>query len=93
MAPKGRRARIAGTGLDVWEIIVGYKSVGWDAVALRQAFDWLDDRQIEAALSYYASFPAEIDSRIRSEEEFDIEGFWAENPRSKPRVAERDASD
>jgi uncharacterized protein (DUF433 family) len=58
----GRRARIAGTGLEVFEIIHGYESVGEDLEGLLEAFHWLKAEQILAALRYYREFPEEIDS-------------------------------
>lgn len=80
----GRRAHLQGTGLDIWEIIGVYKWSNWDWETLRQSFEWLTERQLRTALAYYEAYPVEIDERIHSEEEFDIEEFWAENPWSKP---------
>ncbi|MGH2583360.1 MAG: DUF433 domain-containing protein [Dehalococcoidia bacterium] len=56
----GRRARVAGTGLEVFEIINGYESVGEDLEGLLEAFHWLKAEQILAALHYYREFPEEI---------------------------------
>lgn len=58
----GRRARIAGTGLEVFEIINSYESVGEDLEGLLEAFHWLKAEQILAALHYYREFPEEIDA-------------------------------
>ncbi len=80
----GRRAHLQGTGIDVWEIVSVYKWSNWDWEKLRQSFEWLTERQLRTALTYYEAYPVEIDERIRSEEDFDIEQFWAENPWSKP---------
>lgn len=76
----GRRAHLQGTGLDIWEIISVYKWSNWDWETLRQSFEWLTERQLRTALAYYEAYPAEIDERIRSEEEFDWEEYWAQNP-------------
>jgi len=62
--PSGRRARIAGTGLEVWETIVTYDSLGRDLNRLRQAYHWLSEAQLRAALGYYAAYPDEIDRQI-----------------------------
>ncbi len=67
--PTGRRARIAGTGLEVFELIGGYRSVGEDWDAFRDAYHWLDERQLRAALEYYRAYPVEIDARLVSEAE------------------------
>jgi len=58
--PTGRRARVAGTGLEVFEIINGYESVDEDLESLLEAFHWLKAEQILAALRYYREFPEEI---------------------------------
>ncbi len=64
----GRRARIAGTGVEVWEVIYEYHIVGKDAEALRKALPHLTERQLIAALNYYRSYPEEIDELIQSNE-------------------------
>lgn len=62
--PAGREAKIAGTGLAVWEIIAVYKAVSKDERALRARFSWLTDAQIKAALLYYRHYPDEINTLI-----------------------------
>jgi uncharacterized protein (DUF433 family) len=62
--PCGRRARIAGTGLDVFELIDAFRSCGEDRVRLADAFDHLTASQINAAFNYYTAFPDEIDLRL-----------------------------
>jgi uncharacterized protein (DUF433 family) len=63
--PTGRRARIAGTGLDVWEVVATFKGVGENYTQLKKAYDWLSEPPLRSALSYYALYPKEIDERIR----------------------------
>jgi uncharacterized protein (DUF433 family) len=58
----GRRARVAGTGLEVFEIIHGFESAGEDLEKLMESFHWLRAEQILAALHYYREFPEEIDT-------------------------------
>lgn len=65
--PVGRRPVIAGTGLDVWEVIAAWHEVGRDYRRLRAAYDWLTEPQLRAALSYYEAYPAEIDERLERE--------------------------
>jgi uncharacterized protein (DUF433 family) len=67
--PAGRRARIAGTGIEVWEFIATFRGLGEDYENLKEAYHWLSEQQIRAALSYYALYPKEIDKRITSNEE------------------------
>lgn len=62
--PSGRPARIAGTGLDVWEVIATYTSLDRDLDRVRQAYHWLSDAHLRAALGYYAAYPEEIDRQI-----------------------------
>jgi uncharacterized protein (DUF433 family) len=66
--PAGRYAKITGTGIDVWQMIDAYKREQCDRSALAEAFPWLSEDQIDAALRYYALFPEEIDARIALEE-------------------------
>lgn len=66
--PAGRRASIAGTGLDVWEVVATFKSVDEDRRRLEASYEWLSDRQLSAALGYYGLYPQEIDARIEREE-------------------------
>ena len=60
----GRRARIAGTGLEVWEVIATLKSVDEDFDRLRSAYHWLNELQLRAALGYYRAYPKEIEALI-----------------------------
>jgi uncharacterized protein (DUF433 family) len=61
--PTGRRATVAGTGIDVWEIIRVSKA-GAGRREIVRAFPRLSPGQIDAAFTYYACFPDEIDRRI-----------------------------
>lgn len=62
--PTGRRARIAGTGIDIWEFIATFKGLGENYDKLKQTYHWLSDQQIRSALSYYALYPDEVDEKI-----------------------------
>jgi uncharacterized protein (DUF433 family) len=64
----GRRARIAGTGVEVWEVIYEYQIVGKNVEALKKALPHLAQRQLIAALSYYRAYPEEINELIQSNE-------------------------
>ena len=66
--PTGRRAKIAGTGIDIWEFIATFKDLGENYDNLRETYHWLSDPQIRSALSYYALYPDEIDERITRNE-------------------------
>jgi len=64
----GKRARIAGTGTEVWEVIATYKSLGEDFKRLANAYHWLTDRQLKAAIGYYRFYTDEIDDLIAANE-------------------------
>ena len=66
--PTGRRARIAGTGIDVWELIATFKGLGENYDNLKKTYHWLTDQQIRAALSYYALYPDDIEEKIARNE-------------------------
>jgi uncharacterized protein (DUF433 family) len=83
--PVGRRASIAGTGLDVWEVIATFKSVGEDGERLEASYGGLSDRQLSAALAYYGLYPEEIDARIEVDEYWTPEKLYAEFPHLRPR--------
>ncbi len=65
----GRVPRIAGTGLQVFEIVKVYNAAGGSFRNLRRAFHWLTPEQLRAALAYYAAFPEEVDARIALEDD------------------------
>jgi uncharacterized protein (DUF433 family) len=67
--PTGRRAKIAGTGIDIWEFIATFKSLGESYDKLKKAYHWLSEQQIRSALSFYALYPNEIDERIHRNED------------------------
>ena len=86
--PVGRRAAIAGTGLDVWEDVAQFRDVGWDCEQLKSCYEWLSERQLGAALNYYRLYPEEIDARIEREEWWTPERVRREFPFARPGGAE-----
>lgn len=67
--PTGRRATVAGSGIDVWEVVRLYKSCKKNFAALAKALPQLSRPQLEAALYYYGCYPDEIEERLKGEEE------------------------
>lgn len=67
--PAGRRAVIAGAGLDVWEVVATWRDVDGSFEAFRQGYPWLTEAQLRAALAYQQLYPEEIDERLRREED------------------------
>ena len=78
--PSGRRARLAATGLDVWEVIATDRSVDGDPARLRQAYHWLSETQLRAALGYYSAYRDEIDRRIALDARWSHERLQAQHP-------------
>ena len=79
--PAGRRARVAGTGLEVFEVISAYLACNRDWKRLADWYHWLSDTQLQAALRYYALFPEEIDSIIEEMDRAipdDVRRSWQE---------------
>jgi len=76
----GRRARVAGTGIEVWEMIATYKSVKQDGKRLKIAYHWLSQEQLKAALGYYIAYPSEIDRLIEQNERWNEEKVRDRHP-------------
>lgn len=62
--PGGREAKIAGTGLGVWEVIRDYLAAGRDDGKVRKAFPQLSAAQTRAAVLYYEKYPEEVDAEV-----------------------------
>jgi len=84
--PAGRRAVVAGTGLDVWEVAATWKRCDGDYEKLRREYDWLTEPQLRAALAYYKLYPSEIDTRLERERSWTPERVRRELPFSTPRA-------
>jgi len=63
--PGGREAKVAGSGLGVWEVLRDYLAAGRDERALRKSLPQLSAAQVKACLLYYRRYPQEIDAEIR----------------------------
>ena len=68
-SPAGqRRATVAGTGLDVWEVIGIYKSYGKNYKKILKDYP-ITEFQLNVALNYYEYYKNEIDEEIKHNEE------------------------
>jgi uncharacterized protein (DUF433 family) len=76
----GRRAILAGTGLDVWEVVYAYEHLDRSFDALRQAFSHLTEAQLRAALSYAVLYPEDIRRRIMANDAWTPERLARELP-------------
>jgi uncharacterized protein (DUF433 family) len=78
--PAGRRAVVAGTGLDVWEIVASWQASARDFHQLRQNYPWLSEPQLRAVLAYYEAYPHEIDARLEREAQWTPERVASDLP-------------
>jgi uncharacterized protein (DUF433 family) len=76
----GRRAIIAGTGIDVWEVAYVYEHANRDFGELCQAFSHLTEPQLRAALGYAVLYPDEVRRRIAENEAWTPERLARELP-------------
>jgi uncharacterized protein (DUF433 family) len=83
--PAGRRAVVAGTGLDVWELVATWQATGESLGKLRKSYPWLTEVQLRSALSYYELYPGEIDARLEREARWTPERVARELPFARPR--------
>ena len=65
--PAGRRARVHGTGLDVWEVVSTVRDNDGDP-AEAAAYLQLPTGVVQAAMAYYAAHRAEVDAWIERNE-------------------------
>ena len=82
--PAGRRARVAGTGIDVFEIVRTCADLGKDRERLAEAYHWLTDQQLRAALAYAEAYPDEIEARLDREDDWTPQTVWAAHPFTRP---------
>ncbi len=66
--PAGRRARLVGTGKDVWEVIATVRDNDGDTAATARYLE-VPLGLIQAAVSYYGAYPGEIDEWIALNEQ------------------------
>jgi len=83
--PTGRRAVVASTGLDVWEIVATWREGQQDDEELRRNYPWLTDAQLRSALEYYKLYPQEIGARLEREARWTPERMEVELPFAQPR--------
>jgi len=66
--PAGRRARVVGTGKDVWEIIATVRDNDGDAAETARYLE-MPLGLVQAAISYYGGYRDEIDQWIEANEQ------------------------
>jgi tetratricopeptide (TPR) repeat protein len=66
--PAGRRARLVGTGKDVWEVIATVRDNGGDAAEAARYLE-IPLGLVQAAITYYGAYQDEIDQWIEANEQ------------------------
>ena len=66
--PAGRRARLVGTGKDVWEVIAVVRDNGGSAADAARYLE-IPLGLVQAAIAYYGAYTAEIDQLIEANEQ------------------------
>lgn len=66
--PAGRRARLIGTGKDIWEIIAVVRDNDGDAAEAARYLE-IPLGLVQAAIAYYGSYTTEIDQMIELNEQ------------------------
>jgi uncharacterized protein (DUF433 family) len=66
--PSGRRARLVGTGKDVWEVIAVVRDNSGDAAEAARYLE-IPLGLVQAAIAYYGAYTGEIDQLIELNEQ------------------------
>jgi uncharacterized protein (DUF433 family) len=80
-----RVARVAGTGLEVFEVILSYLATAKDFNQLREGFHWLSEEQLRSAVRYYETYPDEINAQIEENNTYTPEYVYSRYPFTKPK--------
>lgn len=80
----GRRAAIAFSGLEVWEIIATWREAEESWPGLVEAYPELSENQLRAAVAYYRAYPDEIDERLAREAYWTADRVAEELPFTRP---------
>ena len=65
--PAGRRARLVGTGADVWEVVAAARDNDGDLAATAAHLE-MPLGLVQAAVTYYGGYPGEVDDWIERNE-------------------------
>jgi len=72
--PSGRRARLIGTGKDIWEVIAAVKDKNGDITETARYLE-IPLGLVQAAVTYYSVYTDEIDQWIEANEREAAEGL------------------
>jgi uncharacterized protein (DUF433 family) len=74
--PAGRRARVLGTGKDLWEVIAVVRDNGGDAAEAARYLE-IPLGLVQAAIAYYGAYTDEIDQQVETNEQETAEAHAA----------------
>ena len=76
--PAGRRARLLGTGKDVWEVIATVRDNGGDIAEAARYLE-IPLGLVQAAVTYYGAYTDEIDQwiEVNAQEAAEAHAAWA----------------
>jgi uncharacterized protein (DUF433 family) len=74
--PSGRRARLVGTGKDVWEVIAVVRDNDGDATESARYLE-IALGLVQAAIAYYGAYTSEIDQFIDGNEQEAADAYAA----------------
>jgi uncharacterized protein (DUF433 family) len=83
-SPSGRVARLAGTGIAVYEVVRTLRDADNDPARLREAYHWLTDQQLRSALAYAEAYPEELEARLQADEAWTPDQVWTTYPFMRP---------
>lgn len=63
--PSGKTAKVAGTGLAVWEVVRDVLALSGKKEGIEAAFPKLSKAQLAAAMMYFRRYPEEIRREIK----------------------------
>jgi len=78
--PAGRVAKVAGTGLGVWEIIQEYRVLGENEQELMETLPQITPANLKAALMYYKRYREEIAAEMAENAALTPEAIEAKYP-------------
>ena len=78
--PAGRVAKVAGTGLGVWEIIQEYRVMEENEQELMETLPQITPANLKAALMYYKRYRQEIDAEMAENAALTPEAIEARYP-------------
>jgi uncharacterized protein (DUF433 family) len=85
-SPLAKRARVHGTGLEVWEIVRVYRMGDGDFERLQRSFHWLTPEQLRTALDFADKNPGFIAAELAEADATPqrLRELWEKHPFTKP---------